>query len=33
MLSNIDAVGNDLSVVETAGAPTFRIAQMMISGR
>ena len=33
MLSSIDAVGNDLTFVETAAAPTFRIAQMMISGR
>ncbi len=33
MLAGIDAVGNDLTFVETAAAPTFRISRMMVSGR
>ncbi|MBA2518523.1 MAG: TldD/PmbA family protein [Chloroflexia bacterium] len=33
MLLNIDAVGNDARFVDTASAPTFRIARMMVSGR
>ena len=33
MLASIDAVGNDMTFVETAAAPTFRIARMMVSGR
>jgi PmbA protein len=33
MLAGIDAVGNDVTFVETAAAPTFRIARMMVSGR
>lgn len=33
MLANIDAVGNDATFVEGASAPTFRVAQMVVSGR
>jgi PmbA protein len=33
MLANIDAVGNDATFVEGVSAPTFRIAQMVVSGR
>jgi PmbA protein len=33
MLASIDAVGNDVTFVESAAAPTFRIAQMVVSGR
>lgn len=32
MLAGIDAVGNDLSVLDTLAAPTFRIGEMMVSG-
>lgn len=32
MLADIDAVGNDLSVLDNLAAPTFRIGRMMVSG-
>jgi PmbA protein len=33
MLASIDAVGNDATFVESASAPTFRMASMVISGQ
>jgi PmbA protein len=33
MLAGIDAVGNDATFVESASAPTFRIASMVVSGQ
>lgn len=33
MLAHIDAVGNDATFVESASAPTFRIASMVVSGQ
>src|SRR3954471_19539804 len=33
MLAGIDAVGNDAAFVESASAPTFRIANMVVSGQ
>lgn len=33
MLAGIDAVGNDVTVLDTIAAPTFRMAQVTVSGR
>ena len=33
MLVAIDAIGNDATFVDSASAPTFRIASMVVSGQ